>query len=181
MSIGVSTIRQLPQMFFVSADCSFFMQSGRCCLMLNLWKFTNMECWSNAEMDSGDGFSLGFLLIPLTIQSGMSCHLGHNGKYSDHNARVALTCIRFLGQFPCPTCLVQKAHVPEMGSKRDAARRQQERQDTEQVQSKISRARSWIFERGYRIGSSMIKGLLDSASLLPCRVSTSIYLAFQNQ
>ncbi|KAI0337344.1 hypothetical protein BDW22DRAFT_1468571 [Trametopsis cervina] len=96
---------------------------------------------------------------------------------ADYPERVALTCIRFLGACPCPTCLAEKAKVAAMGSKLDMKRRNQTRQDTESVQSRIVQARSWIFTRGYRIKSAMVERLLGPLSLLPCRSTFSQRLA----
>lgn len=59
-----------------------------------------------------------------------------------------------------------------MGSKRDATRRQNKREDTSVVQTTIEKAREWIFERGYRIKSKMVDRLLEPLSLLPTRVSS---------
>ncbi|KAI0090931.1 hypothetical protein BDY19DRAFT_886661 [Irpex rosettiformis] len=88
---------------------------------------------------------------------------------ADYPERVALTCIRFLGRCPCPTCLVEKKNIALMGSKRNSAGSRKSRVDDESTQGLIARARSWIFERGYRLTSKMVERILKPLSLLPTR------------
>jgi hypothetical protein len=84
--------------------------------------------------------------------------------------RVALTCIRFLGRCPCPTCLTEKGQLTEMGSRLDQIRRKKERVDLPRIQSYIDMTSQWIFERGYGPKSKRIEAVLEPLSLTPVRV-----------
>ena len=57
-----------------------------------------------------------------------------------------------------------------MGTKLDARRRRNMRDDTPLIQSAIMRARSLIFENGFSVASAGIKRILDTKSLLPVQV-----------
>lgn len=87
--------------------------------------------------------------------------------------RVSLACLRFLGNCPCPTCLVEKKNIAAMGSKSDMKKRAKARTDDKHTQGLIARARAWIFERGYNLRSKMSERLLHPLSLLPTRVSVN--------
>ncbi|KAF9224453.1 hypothetical protein BS17DRAFT_655483, partial [Gyrodon lividus] len=38
---------------------------------------------------------------------------------ADYPEKILLACIKFLGECPCPHCLVKKADIPKMGMKSD--------------------------------------------------------------
>lgn len=38
--------------------------------------------------------------------------------------RVLLAGIKYLGDFPCPRCLVPKSQIPDLGTKNDQKRRE---------------------------------------------------------
>lgn len=67
-----------------------------------------------------------------------------------------------------------------MGTKLDAKRRQNMREDTHPIRSTIKRARELIFEGGYNIASAGIKRILDPKSLLPTRVSSLWFISLSH-
>ncbi|GJE92524.1 hypothetical protein PsYK624_086780 [Phanerochaete sordida] len=96
---------------------------------------------------------------------------------ADYPERVLLSCIRYLAGAPCPACLTQKAHIVSLGTKADTQRRSKLRMDTSWLWDKIEMCRSWIFERGYGVGSKMVDNVLGALSLLPTRSAFSIRLS----
>ena len=89
--------------------------------------------------------------------------------------RIILACIKFLGECPCPRCLVRKTDIPEMGTPRDLRKREKtSRVDNEHRRQKVERARAFIFEKGAAVNSNRVKGLLNSQSLTPTRVSSTL-------
>ncbi|KAG1881243.1 hypothetical protein F4604DRAFT_1549479, partial [Suillus subluteus] len=67
------------------------------------------------------------------------------------------TCIKFLGKFPCPRCLIPKDKIDQMGSKLDRLRCTRDaRMDNHARWSMIEMVRDWIFTKGRNIASSVI-------------------------
>jgi hypothetical protein len=66
-----------------------------------------------------------------------------------------------------------------MGSRNDRNRRENIRSDSERRQADIEMTRGWIFERGYPIDGSQVKGVLGSTSAVPTRVGYQISLESQ--
>ena len=86
--------------------------------------------------------------------------------------RVLLAGIKYLGKHPCPRCLVEKCHIPELGSKADLGRRERlARIDDGPCQFDVESARKLIYTQGVRINSKRITAILDPKSLVPTRVS----------
>ncbi|KAF7790957.1 hypothetical protein EIP86_001916 [Pleurotus ostreatoroseus] len=98
---------------------------------------------------------------------------------ADYPERVALACVRFLAACPCPRCFIQKGQIYELGTKNDGKRRENIRQDNQEVQEKVNAARKNIFLRGFSLISQRVESLLKSTSLLPTRVSVQIFSALR--
>ncbi|KAG1886701.1 hypothetical protein F4604DRAFT_1917521 [Suillus subluteus] len=74
---------------------------------------------------------------------------------ADYPEKILLASIKFLGQCPCPHCLVKKANVPKMGMK----------------------ARSLIFKKGAPVSGTWVNNLLNDESLVPTQNTFSEKLA----
>ncbi|KAJ3541577.1 hypothetical protein NM688_g6065 [Phlebia brevispora] len=96
---------------------------------------------------------------------------------ADYPEQALLVCIRFLARCLCPTCLGTKIDAPDMGSVRDMRLRHNIREDSEDVQDLIARARSLIFFQGLSMHSKRVEDLLKPTSLLPTRSAFSLRLA----
>ena len=89
--------------------------------------------------------------------------------------RILLTCVRYLGNLPCPRCRVHKDQVVELGSVRDIKRWGDKRRvDDEYRQGHVEAARRLIYREGLSIHSNKVKNLLDPMSLTPTRVSANL-------
>jgi hypothetical protein len=118
-------------------------------------------------------FSPGFsLTAPITRKS----QFFFTGRLpANQLLRVLLATIKNLGGCPCPRCFIEKAQIPEMGTKADMRRRQKIRQDTSGWRNKIERVRSWIFEKGYLIAGAAVNRVLKPQSWVPTRVSVCLF------
>ncbi|TFK50717.1 hypothetical protein OE88DRAFT_1630361 [Heliocybe sulcata] len=97
---------------------------------------------------------------------------------ADYPEKVLLANIRNLGDCPCPRCKIQKARIPEMGTKRDMARRTRDaRVDSGPLRYDIARARELIYEDGRGVKSAAVEGLLRRESLVPTSNAFSEKLA----
>jgi hypothetical protein len=84
--------------------------------------------------------------------------------------RVLLSCIKYLGNFPCPRCLVEKCKIHELGTKFDIRHRDKFcRIDNEHRVQAVATARKWIFTKGVRVGAKSIGDLIKS--LTPTQVT----------
>jgi len=93
---------------------------------------------------------------------------------TDYLNRVLLLCIKFLGSFPCPRCLVKKDDIWKIGSKADHYTRETKaRVDDNPVQYMINKARECLFVKGLNITSAVVRRLLTLKSLVPTVVSTT--------
>jgi hypothetical protein len=91
--------------------------------------------------------------------------------------RVLLCCVRFLGNWPCPRCLVHKSEIQDLGTKRDINRRETKRRvDDDRRRMLVETARDMIYIDGVRPGADAISKLLASRAVIPTRVSTSVKL-----
>ncbi|KAL0568578.1 hypothetical protein V5O48_013407 [Marasmius crinis-equi] len=89
---------------------------------------------------------------------------------ADYPEKVLLASIRNLGHCPCPHCFVEKDQIPELGTVRDCQRRERKpRVDTEERRGVIERVRSWIFGKGYAVGSAAVEAALQLKSWVPTR------------
>jgi hypothetical protein len=87
--------------------------------------------------------------------------------------RTLLACIKNLGTFPCPRCLVAKAEIPALGTELDMQRRQCApgiRTDNDSWKHRVERARKAIYVKGKPITSKRVDELLGDGSLVPTRV-----------
>ncbi|KAG1822790.1 uncharacterized protein BJ212DRAFT_1211945, partial [Suillus subaureus] len=67
------------------------------------------------------------------------------------------TCIKFLGNFPCPCCLIPKEKIANLGMKLDRLWCKRDvRLDNHACRSTIERVCDWIFMKGCNIGSTVI-------------------------
>ncbi|KIJ11125.1 hypothetical protein PAXINDRAFT_52664, partial [Paxillus involutus ATCC 200175] len=89
---------------------------------------------------------------------------------ADYPEKVLLACIKFLGQCPCPRCLVKKADIPDMGKTSDMATRTiKTRINDRKYQNLIKKARKQIYKKGKGINSKSVADLLKGDSLAPTR------------
>jgi hypothetical protein len=87
--------------------------------------------------------------------------------------RILLASIKYLGNCPCPRCLVEKAQICELGTKWDDNRRiKQARVENAQRQRKVKKAREFMFHRGDGPTSTRVEAVLGAESLVPTRVSS---------
>ncbi|KAJ7593757.1 hypothetical protein C8J56DRAFT_777274 [Mycena floridula] len=87
---------------------------------------------------------------------------------ADYPERVLLACVKSIGQCPCAICTIKKSDIPKTGTVNDMKNRKNKaRVDTEHRQGLITRARKWIFEKGFAIGGAAIERLLGPTSQVP--------------
>ncbi|KIJ05403.1 hypothetical protein PAXINDRAFT_93527, partial [Paxillus involutus ATCC 200175] len=73
---------------------------------------------------------------------------------ADYPEKVLLACVKFLGQCPCPRCLVKKTDISDMGKDDDMnTRRTELREDNDNYRRKVNKARKLIFTQGKRLNS----------------------------
>ena len=95
--------------------------------------------------------------------------------------RTLLACIKNLGAFPCPWCLVAKAEIPALGMELDMQRRQCAqgiRTDNDSWKHQVERAPKAIYVKGKPIMSKQVDNLLGDRSLVPTWVYL-IHLIYQ--
>jgi len=89
-------------------------------------------------------------------------------------SRILLTSIKFLGQRPCPHCLVKKTDIYMMGMVLDVRRRVvQECTDSLQRWQRVEEAQKLIFELGALVDGSRVKAILNEESYVPICVSAA--------
>ncbi|KIJ17498.1 hypothetical protein PAXINDRAFT_110880 [Paxillus involutus ATCC 200175] len=89
---------------------------------------------------------------------------------ADYPEKVLLACVKFLGQCPCPRCLVKKTNIPDMGEDDDMnTRRTELREDNDNYRRKVNKARKLIFTQGKRLNSKYVAKYLKGESLVPTR------------
>ena len=85
--------------------------------------------------------------------------------------RVLLSCIKFLGNHPCPRCLVEKVQIAELGTSVDAKRREQSKRTDDKLRRRlVERARHKIYVKGTPVNSKIISKIIGIRSLTPTRV-----------
>ena len=86
--------------------------------------------------------------------------------------RVLLTCIKFLGNFPCPWCSIHKQQIQELGTVRDSKRRGGKHVQTNnnKRQATVNAARRLIYVNGLSVNSAAVEERLADKSLTPTRV-----------
>ncbi|KAI0071414.1 hypothetical protein K474DRAFT_1735052 [Panus rudis PR-1116 ss-1] len=87
---------------------------------------------------------------------------------ADYPEKVLLASIRNLGTCPCPRCTIAKAKIPELGMKRDDARRVSEQRKHDHVYKwDMKRSRQHIYEKGRGVKSTPVEALLSKYSYVP--------------
>src|SRR5882757_9411853 len=125
------------------------MLSGGSSSTINSWMLMNMVLSSNVQMASLVGSILGFSLIRLTIRKSWYHTFTLLLFILTLFSRILLASIKFLGQCPCPRCLVKKANIPKMGMKSDLRCRDKlQCTDDHSQHHNIAKARTFIFESG---------------------------------
>ncbi|RDB18275.1 hypothetical protein Hypma_000641 [Hypsizygus marmoreus] len=93
--------------------------------------------------------------------------------------RALLATIRNMGSCPCPRCLIPKTQIPELGTKRDEARRTAtHRADSSPQRFTLNVAREWIYHKGNGVKSAAVERMLSVASLVPTVNAFSVLSAF---
>ena len=91
--------------------------------------------------------------------------------YSNGNCRILLTCMKFLGNCPCPHCLITKDKIHKLGMKIDRwVRDKKARIDNRARHWLIEGARKAMFDLGCSIASKAVEGAIGAKSLVPMRV-----------
>ncbi|KIK32395.1 hypothetical protein CY34DRAFT_101573 [Suillus luteus UH-Slu-Lm8-n1] len=87
---------------------------------------------------------------------------------ADYPEKALLATIRNLGGCPCPRCLILKSRIQNLGLPLDMKQRQTlARIDNDARKSKVTVARSHIYDLGYGIRSTAVENLLKEHSLVP--------------
>ncbi|KAF8960115.1 hypothetical protein BDZ97DRAFT_1922371 [Flammula alnicola] len=87
---------------------------------------------------------------------------------ADYPEKVLLATIRNLGSCPCPTCLIPKEKIPEVGQKLDNRCRTTTRHvDDECHHWTVKIAREFIYEKDKGVKSAAVERLLAKESLVP--------------
>ena len=116
-----------------------------------------------------DGFSLGYLLILLTTRRSTR-YFYHCQANISHVIRTLLACIKTLGRFPCPRCLISKGGITALGSKLDMQKRESKkalRADNHTHKHDIELAWRWVYVKGKPLTSKRLEDLLGTKSLVP--------------
>ncbi|KIK32452.1 hypothetical protein CY34DRAFT_45100, partial [Suillus luteus UH-Slu-Lm8-n1] len=89
---------------------------------------------------------------------------------ADYPEKILLATIKFLGQCPCPRCLVKKTDVCKMGMKLDMRRRvTREHIDNVTRRRHVEEARALIFQLGVPVDGARVKAILNDESYVPIR------------
>lgn len=93
-------------------------------------------------------------------------------KKTNTFTRVLLACIKYLGNHPCPRCLVEKCNIREFGSQVDLKRRKKlVRIDDGPRKFDVEAAQKFIYTKGVCVNLKRVAGILGLKSLVPTRVS----------
>jgi hypothetical protein len=84
--------------------------------------------------------------------------------------RILLSTSRYMGDRPCPRCFIRKSEIPQLGSSRDDTRREMRRYDNDFYQSRVTRARTAIFQRGEPITGAAVERAVGRLSYTTTRV-----------
>ncbi|KAL0063828.1 hypothetical protein AAF712_009273 [Marasmius tenuissimus] len=96
---------------------------------------------------------------------------------ADYPEKIAVVCVKYLGNCLCVRCIIEKSQVQHMGTKLDMRRRiQLKRIDDERRQKAVNDARWHIFVDGRSVECDPVKHLLDDHSLIPTRNAFSTKL-----
>jgi hypothetical protein len=89
---------------------------------------------------------------------------------ADYPEKCLLTGIKYLGTHPCALCLVRRDQIRDLGTRADARRRADIRQDSEHMQGFIETCLEFIYKVGRAVDGDNVKALLGKFSLAPVRV-----------
>ena len=91
--------------------------------------------------------------------------------------RTILVCIKYLGNYPCPRCLIFKGDISKLGTKHDCKLCDSKEQvDDEIQQNKIWLVRDWIYKGGSGVVSAAVQRILGPKSLIPTQVSFTLVI-----
>src|ERR1700678_33344 len=108
---------------------------------------------------------------PITLKSESRLFWSESSLLTPFISRVLLACIKYLGKFPCPRCLIPNHQISELGTRNDKKRRERlARVDNEQRRNTVELARKWIYKKGVNVKSKLIKDLLGPKGWTPTRV-----------
>jgi hypothetical protein len=80
--------------------------------------------------------------------------------------------MRFLAEFPCPRCWINKSYIDMIGTVVDRARRFKLRKDGSSRRSTLATVFDMIFIHGRALGAAAITQLLQPYSWIPVQAST---------
>ena len=90
-----------------------------------------------------------------------------------------MTCMKHLGRFPCPRCLMSKKFISELGTLNDRQQREHRRIDSHAMRSLIELARKLIFQQGRLVNGLAIQKILANQSLTPICVRLQKHFMFE--
>ena len=117
-------------------------------------------------------FSLAFFSMEQIIQRSVLAFFVSACELTIPPHRTILACIKYLGNYPCPRCLISKADISKCGTKRDCKIHDlKEQVDDEIQQGRIWLDRDWVYKGGSGIVSAAVERILGPKSLIPTHVS----------
>jgi hypothetical protein len=120
----------------------------------------------------GEYFRIFSLILLIILKSQYMCDIKFEARGTDISSRILLATIKFLGQCPCPHCLVKKIDVCKMGMKLDMRRRvTREHIDNVTRRQHVEEARALIFQLGVLVDGACVKAILNDESYVPICVS----------
>ena len=149
--------------------CSLVTHSGwQISWCLCQWNHHNLPRW-----DSMKTFPLFLLLLsglPWEVSSIIS--LWYLFRELPMSCRILLMCIKYLGNMPCPQCLINKCDIKDLGTKPDMKRCETRKQvDDDRWRMLVETAREMVYTKGVQPGAKSISNLVQSHSLVPTHVS----------
>ena len=154
-----------------TSDANSSNQYGRSFLMTVSWTPMSMEFRSSFKTELQDASFLVYSPIPPTTLKSLWLAIPVTTLINSI-FRVLLSCIKFLGNHPCPRCLVEKNQISQLGTRGDIKRRKQsERVDDGLRKRLVEQARRKIYVRGTPVNSKIISTIIGIRSLTPTRVS----------
>ncbi|KAK7461457.1 hypothetical protein VKT23_008634 [Stygiomarasmius scandens] len=95
----------------------------------------------------------------------------------DYVEKVLLVAIMFLSDYPCPTCLVYKGNIRNLGMVYSMCRLlTDKRVDTAERQGRVFAVRKLVFEKGYSIRNKRMLEVLKKGSYVPTLSFLSAFL-----
>ena len=116
-------------------------------------------------------FSLAFFSMEQIIQRSVLAFFVSACELTIPPHRTILACIKYLGNYPCPRCLISKADISKLGTKRDRKIRDLKEHVDDEIQQGRRLVRDWIYKGGSGIVSAAVERILGPKSLIPTHVS----------